>query len=278
MTFADALQKTSEILESSGLPNPGGQAKILVAYVASIKINQLYIYRDKQFNSKLYSKLHELTQERISGIPLQHVIGEWDFFGRTFKVDARALIPRPETELLVDFIISSKLPSGVRILDVGTGSGVIGISLALEIPGSTVIGTDISSDAITLASENKHLLNASNFSTANCHLAEGITECFDVIVANLPYIPSKVIPTLDSEVKDYDPGLALDGGTDGTCLILELIRSIPGKLKSEGLIVLETGFDQKISVPSLFSTELWTDVKTFNDFAGNHRMVTARRK
>jgi release factor glutamine methyltransferase len=222
--------------------------------------------------------LLELTAKRVSGVPLQHVIGEWDFFGRTFKVDPRALIPRPETELLVEFIVSSPLPSAPRILDVGTGSGIIGISLALEIPGSTVIGTDISPDAISLASENKHLLDAENFSTVHCNLADAVHYRFDVLVANLPYIPSGVIPSLDSEVKDHDPLLALDGGTSGTSLILELIRSAPDKIKSGGLIVLETGFDQKISVPSYFSSEVWTDVRTYNDLAGSHRMVTARRR
>ncbi len=278
MTFADAVRKTSRILEASGLSDSTGQAKILVAHAASIKVNQLYIRSDNPFDTELYKDLLELTARRVSGVPLQHVIGEWDFFGRTFKVDERALIPRPETELLVEFIVSTKLAPSPSILEVGTGSGIIGISLALELPGATVVATDISADAIALATENKHLQKANNFSTINCNLAEGVNGCFDLIVANLPYIPSEVISTLDSEVRDHDPRLALDGGTDGTFLILELIRSIPGKLKSGGLIVLETGFDQRISVPSCFSTELWTNVRTFNDLAGNHRMVTARRK
>ena len=278
MTFADAVQEASGILEASGFADPAGQARVLVGYTASIKIHQLYLKSDRPFNSELHKKLLDLVAKRVSGVPLQHVIGEWDFFGRTFKVDGRALTPRPETELLVEFIVSLKLPSTPRILDVGTGSGIIGLSLALEIPDSTVVATDISPDAINLATENKLLLDAKNYSTVNCNLADGVHGTFDVVVANLPYIPSKDIPTLDSEVKDYDPILALDGGTSGTFHILELIRSIPDKLITGSVLVLETGFDQKFSVPSHLSSEFWTDVRTYNDLAGCHRMVTARRK
>ncbi|MCP4647208.1 MAG: peptide chain release factor N(5)-glutamine methyltransferase, partial [bacterium] len=197
---------------------------------------------------------------------------------RTFKVDSRALIPRPETELLIEYILASELPPKPMILDVGTGSGIIGISLALEFPNSTVVGTDISLMAIELAEKNRKLLNASNYSACNCYLAEGIKAEFDLIAANLPYIPSGEILSLDSEVRDYDPVSALDGGTEGTLLILELVKSAPDLLTSGGLIVLETGYDQASSVPAMFSGGCWANVQTHKDLAGNHRMVTARRR
>lgn len=288
MTLAEAVQKVSSMFEAEGFENEDSRwhAKVLVAHAASIKPSQLYLKHDFQLDIPQKEKLFLMVKERISGVPLQHVTGEWDFYGRTFTVDRRALVPRPETELLVEFITKTELPSGPLILDVGTGSGIIGITLALEIPDSRVIGTDISTSAIKLAIENRQLLNAKNYSAVNCHLADIPPSAhslekdgkFDVIVANLPYIPSKDISSLQSEVKDYDPLLALDGGPGGTLLILELIKTIPKKMRSGGLLVLETGYDQKFSVPALFNRKLWSDVRTGRDLAGNHRMVTAIRR
>lgn len=277
MTVADAIQKAFKKLKAAGIDDSMRQAKVLVSHVIAAKPGQLYFHNNLSLNLKQHDNLYALLKQRISGIPLQHVIGEWDFYGRTFKVDRRALIPRPETELLVGFITSTALPHKPLIVDVGTGSGIIGISLALEISGSRVTGTDISPAAIELAQENKFLLGAENYSTVCCNLVEALNEKFDVLVANLPYISSNEIPTLHSEVKDHDPVQALDGGVNGTLLILELIESAPDIIKSGGLVVLETGYDQKDSVPSLFPENLWANIRTHKDLAGNHRMVTARR-
>ncbi len=278
MTLAEAIKEASAILKAAGFDNTLWQARILAAHAKGRSPGQLHLLNDLSFGDKRLESFFELVRKRISGVPLQHIIGEWDFYGRTFKVDERALIPRPETELLVEFITSAALPPGPLIVDAGTGSGIIGISLALEIPDSRVIGTDISPAALELAHENKLLLNADNYSAVNCNLMETLNEQFDVIAANLPYISSKEISTLHSEVKDYDPLLALDGGTSGTLLILELVKSAPGKLKSGGLIVLETGYDQEDAVPSFFPEEFWTNIQTHRDLAGIHRMVTARRR
>lgn len=286
MILTEAIHKATGMLEDAGFDNSRWQAKILVAHTASIQMTQLYLQSNTNIDQKLQNKLFRMVEERISGVPLQHVIGEWDFYGRTFKVDGRALIPRPETELLVEFITQAKLPTAPHIMDVGTGSGVIGISLALELPDSKVVGTDISPEAIELAGENKQLLRAENYSTVNCHLSASLhlvtgtlpEKKWDVIVANLPYIPSKDISALQSEVKDYDPPLALDGGTGGTLLILELVTGAPDLIKAGGMIVLETGYDQAVSVPSFFQEKYWTNVKTHKDLAGNYRMVTAIRR
>lgn len=281
MTLLRALQKASSMLEAEGFDDHRWQARVLAAHVSGCTPGQLHFPTEISFASKkLEETFFSLVKLRISGIPLQHVIGEWDFYGRTFRVDSRALIPRPETELLVEFICATKLPDSPLILDVGTGSGVIGLSLALELPNSKVLGTDISQHAISLAEENKKLLDACNFSTCICNLSDNAHTRgpFDVVVANLPYIPSDEIPKLSPEVKDHDPVSALDGGIDGILLILELVESAPQLLLQDGLIVLETGFDQGNSVPALFSEKIWTDIQTHNDLSGNHRMVTARRR
>jgi release factor glutamine methyltransferase len=278
VTLAAAIEQATAAMDSSGLANPGWQALVIAAHVIGRSTSLIHLRKELPFEEKLLQdRFFALVEKRISGVPLQHVIGEWDFYGRTFKVDGRALIPRPETELLIDCITSSVLPEKPSILDVGTGSGVIGISLALEIAGSTVVGTDISPEALELAEENQLLLGAWNYSTELCHLAESLQRQFDVITANLPYIPSKDIPGLPPEVRNYDPLKALDGGIDGTALILELVRCAPDLLNSGGLIVLETGHDQEESVSSFFSDEVWHSIQTKRDLAGNHRIVTARR-
>jgi len=288
MTIPEAIQEVSSLLETAGLNDENclWQAKVLVAHTITIKPSQLYLKHDFLLDTQQKEELSLMVKKRISGIPLQHVIGEWDFYGRTFTVDKRALVPRPETELLVEFITKTELPSRPFILDVGTGSGIIGITLALEIPKSKVIGTDISTSAVELANENRQLLNVRNYSAVNCHLAHippavhSISKDgkFDVIVANLPYIPSENISSLQTEVRNHDPLLALDGGSGGTLLILELIETIPEKIRSGGLVVLETGYDQEISVPSLFNRKLWSDIRTAKDLWGNHRIVTAIRR
>ena len=163
------------------------------------------------------------------------------------------------------------------ILDVGTGTGVIGITLALEITGATVIATDISLGAADLARRNARRLNADNFLVAVCHLAEPISLCFDVLAANLPYIPSGDISSLPAVVRNHDPHSALDGGESGISLILELVKSASRLLKPGGLIVLETGRDQEASVSDLFTSRYWQSVKAHRDLAGNHRLVTAVR-
>ncbi|MCD6589318.1 MAG: peptide chain release factor N(5)-glutamine methyltransferase [Candidatus Fermentibacteraceae bacterium] len=278
MTVADIVASAAGKLKVAGFVDSVWQARVLAAHVLSLKPAQLYAADNQQLNLSAQIKYFILLNRRLSGIPLQQVIGEWDFYGRTFKVDGRALVPRPETELLVDFITSCNLPVKPRIADIGTGSGIIGISLALEIPLSTVTGTDISTQALELAAENARLLSAENYSTLNCNLTDALTGKYDVIVANLPYIPTGEISVLQPEVKNYDPAVALDGGIDGTLLILELVKKTPDKLKPGGLIVLETGDDQKNTVSGFFAGGLWAEVREHDDLAGKHRMVTARRR
>jgi len=278
VTISQAIEQASALLGSSCCDDSGWQALILAAHVLGRKPGEMCLVSELPFGDDLkLEAFFSLVEKRISGIPLQHVIGEWDFYGRTFKTDCRALIPRQETELLVDFIVSCRLPEHPTILDVGTGSGVIGISLALEIPGSIVTGTDISLQALELANENRLLLGAVNYSTVCCYLTDTVFGQFDVIAANLPYIASDDIAGLQAEVRDHDPHSALDGGEHGTLLILELVRRAPGLLRSGGQIVLETGHDQEKEVLSFFSEEMWCDIQAKRDLAGEHRIVAARR-
>jgi release factor glutamine methyltransferase len=208
---------------------------------------------------------------------LQHLLGRWDFFGRTFKVDQRALVPRPETELLVEAVLQeleSGEASGGRLADVGTGTGVIAITFALERPGLKVVGLDISDEALTLARENAAHLKAS---IAFCHsdLLDGVDGTFNWVVANLPYIATGDLPGLPKEVK-FDPAIALDGGEDGLTIVERLIESLPGKLTSNSLVALEVGQGQAQRVAGFFARQSFRDITIKKDYQGIERILTAR--
>ena len=278
MTLAAAMRKAAEDMSAAGLEAPLWQAKVLAAHLLDRSPSQITAAAELSLSPRKEESFFSFVARRIHGEPLQHIIGNWDFFGRTFMVSPHALIPRPETELLVEKVLQFPLPQNPLILDAGTGSGVIGITLAMEISGATVVATDISPDAASLALKNAKLHRAVNFLPVICNLTEALSCPFDLIAANLPYIPTGDIQSLPPVVRDHDPGVALDGGENGISLILELVRSASRLLKPGGLIILETGSDQETTVTALFREETWNSVETHRDLAGNHRFVTAIRR
>ena len=277
MTVAQALKIATGLLTEAGLEAPFWQSKVMAAHLLDKSPSQITSSEELSLSPGKEESFFSLVKRRIIGEPLQHIIGNWDFFGRTFTVSPEVLIPRPETELLVEKALQFPLPHNPVILDAGTGSGVIGITLALEVPGSTVIGTDISREAAVLALKNAKLHSADNFLPVICHLAEAVLCPFDLITANLPYIPTGEIPGLHPVVRDHEPITALDGGENGISLILELVLNTSRILKPGGVIILETGREQETSVPELFSRKIWERVETHRDLAQNHRFVTAVR-
>jgi len=278
LTLAAAMRKAAEDMSAAGLEAPLWQAKVLAAHLLDRSPSQITAAAELSLSPRKEESFFSFVARRIQGEPLQHIIGNWDFFGRTFMVSPHALIPRPETELLVEKVLQFPLPQNPLILDAGTGSGVIGITLAMEISGATVVATDISPDAASLALKNAKLHRAVNFLPVICNLTEALSCPFDLIAANLPYIPTGDIQSLPPVVRDHDPGVALDGGENGISLILELVRSASRLLKPGGLIILETGSDQETTVTALFREETWNSVETHRDLAGNHRFVTAIRR
>ncbi len=279
MKIQHVLQVASDKLSTAGCEDSLWQVKVLAAYIADCSPGNVYLFiSDEKIDNAFIETFNTLLQKLIDGIPLQYVIEEWDFFGRTFKVDSRALIPRPETELLIEFILKQNIPADPFILDVGAGSGIIGLTLAKELPGSLVIGIDISHDALTLAQDNKKLLQVKNYFLLQSDILKAINGKFNLIVANLPYIPTADLSALDSIVINNDPVLALDGGEAGITLIARLIDSAKNLIYSGGLVVLETGYDQAGSVANLFLNEFWHKPACYNDLAGKHRMVTAVRR
>jgi release factor glutamine methyltransferase len=210
---------------------------------------------------------------------LQHLLGHWDFFGRTFKIDHRALIPRPETELLIETLLREFAKcdkSANRLVDVGTGSGVLAITLAVERPELEISAVDLSEDALALARENAVLLGVSDRITFHrSDLLDDLDGPFHWIVANLPYIPTADLSALQREVK-FDPTLALDGGKDGLTIVKRLIESVPGKIEPNGMIALELGQGQSQRVLGFLADQNYRDISIKKDYQGIERLLIAR--
>lgn len=258
----------------SGTDQPNREARLLAASLFSGDMAAMYRGYRTDVSPENAARLRLAAVRRARGEPLQHILGEAWFYGRRFVCDKRALVPRPETETLVDAVLAAGLPESPRILDVGTGSGVIGITLALSIAGSTVTGTDISPAAAELAMENARLLGALCFSVIETDLTAGLKGGFHAVVANLPYIRTGDIPGLMPEVL-CDPVTALDGGPSGLDCTGRLVYEAHDVLLPQGLLAIEIGCDQSRDVCDLLAN--WSDVKVMNDLAGRPRVVTARR-
>lgn len=276
MTALEVLKAAAGYLAKHDVENPRLNAEHLLAHVlGKEKRIDLYLEFDRPLGERERAPLRDLARRRGEGEPLQHILGTVEFCGRTFRSDARALIPRPETEQLVELVLK-ETPTARSILDVGTGSGVIAAALALSLPEAIVQACDLSSDALALASENiaRHSLE-NRVALRHSDLLESVAGPFDTIVANLPYIPASEIPTLSREVQ-HDPRSALDGGPEGLDLIERLVPAAREHLAPAGLIALEIGLDQSEKVCAMLAAHNYRDIAAHPDYQGVQRFVTAR--
>jgi len=229
---------------------------------------------------KELEELRTLLKRRSKREPLQHILGTVEFMGQDFICDSRALIPRPETEELVGILFnrfaSSSEPD--RILDVGCGSGVIGISLALKWKDSHLTMIDCSEDALSLTKENSMNLELSDSRTdyVCCDLLDGVNGPFDIIIANLPYVNPDEIDGLESELS-FEPRNALDGGEEGTELISRFISQVPNELSEQGLLALEVGEGQTDFFEGFISEIGFDQIETLKDLSGIERFILAMR-
>jgi len=276
-TILEAIDSGTLWLEKKGIEDPRRNMQLLVCSLLDCTKIQLYTRFDEPLEETDLTPLREMLKKRGNFIPLQHIIGDVEFYRRDFNTDARALIPRPETEELTDIILKSKkLPNSPTILDLGTGSGVIGITLALEIPSSQVTCSDISPEALTLAQENAAKLSAKNITFTQSDLFSNISETFDLIVANLPYVPETDRTSLAPELA-HDPDLALFSGQDGLDIIRKFIHEAPSYLNQNGIIALEIGIHQNKEVENLLTTNHFKNIKTYPDLCGIQRFPTATK-
>lgn len=273
----EVITATTDYFKKHGIESPRLNTEHLVAHVLQKKRLDLYMEFDRPLFEKELAPLRELVKQRAQGKPLQHLIGNWDFYGRIFKCDGRGLVPRPETEQLVEFVLedAKKRGASLKILDVGTGSGVIALTLAAELPDATVEAVDLSDDALALARENATALSLeTRVQFSKSDLLEQAGRDYDIIVANLPYIAAEAIPGLAREVQ-HDPKMALDGGPAGLDFIDRLLASAKSRLKPGALVALEIGHDQADAVAALFEREKYQDIRRKSDYQGVSRFSFA---
>lgn len=277
MTVLEILHAATDYLHKQGIENPRLNAEHLLAYVLR-KRNRIDLYLDFEriVNDTDRAALRELIRERGRGRPLQHLLGNVEFLGHFFYCDGRALIPRPETEQLVELVLSFVTVPAPKVLDVGTGSGVIALSLALTRPQASILACDISSEALALAQKNAiyhQLQDRVRFIQSD--LLDEISGSFDAVVANLPYISSTELPKLAIEVR-HDPEMALDGGEDGLRLIEKLIATAFRAMAPGALLALEIDDNQTHRCQEILEAYNYRDIAAYRDYQNCERFIIAR--
>jgi release factor glutamine methyltransferase len=277
MTLLEVLQSTTAYFTKHKIESPRLNAEHLIAHVLKMSRLELYLQFETKLNEQEVVQLRDLVKRRAQGEPLQHLLGTVEFCDQTFLCDKRALVPRPETEQLVEFLKaeSGKLKAE-SILDVGTGSGVIALSLAKQFPEAKVWATDISDDALALARENANRLGLSDrIKFQKGDLFEGLDERFDLIVANLPYVSMKDRQSLAREVL-RDPEIALFAGENGDEVLRKLIEQAPSHLNPGGLLALEIGINQAEGLTEFLRLKNYHDIEAKRDYSGIPRFVLGR--
>ena len=274
----EVLQSTTAYFTRHKIENPRLNAEQLLAHTLRLSRMDLYLEFERNLAENELGPLRDLVKRRGQGEPLQHLLGTVEFCGHTFAIDKRAMVPRPETEELVELLLAeiSGQKSEIRILDVGTGSGVIGLSLAVKFPQANVCAIDISEDALSLARENAAQLRLSErVRFQKSDLLENVSERFDLIVANLPYISMQDRHLLAREVL-HDPEVALFGGSSGDELVRELIEQAPAHLEPGGLLALEIGLGQAEGLSHFLRQKNYHDIELKKDYSGISRFLLAR--
>lgn len=275
MTIREALREAIHRLELQRIPNPRLCAEVLVAHALSAERTYLYTHDEKAITDEQYQILENGIYERASGVPVQYIVGRQEFYGRDFLVNPAVLIPRPETEYVVEAVLETNPPAGSRIIDVGTGSGCIAITLALEIPGSQVFAADISEYALRVALENAARLQA-RVRFVNMDLLEAVFGEFEFVVSNPPYVRAGDLASLQREVREHEPHVALFSSGDETDIYRRLIASAAQRLKRGGRLIMEIGIGMEERVLGLLDQQ-WQRHPTKADLQGIPRTVIAER-
>lgn len=275
----EILLSTRNLLNDNAILDSDIESDLLVSYALKISRSELHMNINSDISASEQTKIQNLVNRRLHHEPLAYILGYREFFGNLFTVNESVLIPRPETECLVEAIIDYLRYKSIKspiILDVGCGSGIIGASILQNVPNINLVSIDISPSAAKIANENLHKITKSdNFNVLICDLIEGVKLPVDLIAANLPYIPTKRIPKLQKEIVLHEPKIALDGGIEGIETICRLINQSTRILKPDGAIFLEIDPEQKYPLVNEI-TQLFPEhtIKVLPDLSGLDRIIS----
>jgi release factor glutamine methyltransferase len=280
MTLAQALQQSAYVLSANGIEDSHIEARMLLGHAANLSPVQIYTEPEQTLSREEKDKLQKLIRRRLQHEPTAYILKHKEFYGIDFYVDSRVLIPRPETEILVDaalkFAGSRRYLTGpLLVADIGTGCGAIAISLALNLPGSKVYATDLSSSALEVAKlncENHKVTEQVTLLSGN--LLQPLPEPVDLILANLPYIKNSELPNLSPEIAKFEPRMALDGGRNGLDYIRQLLEQVKEQINTGGCLLLEIGRNQEKDVSRLIHSCLnRVNIEYIEDLNGIKRVV-----
>jgi release factor glutamine methyltransferase len=278
-TIASLVKWAVEDFRARGIENPRLDAELIVAHALGIDRTRVIIDGARPLEGAELSKLRELVKRRRSHEPIAYLRGYREFYGREFKVDRRVLIPRPDTEALVDVALarSSHVSLSMRMLDLCTGSGCVAVSVARQRPTGKVVASDLSPDALAVARDNALRLGAYNMAFVESDLFANIQGKFDVITANPPYILTSDIEGLQPDIREFEPRLALDGGADGLDLVRRIVERAPDHLVPGGVLALEIGMGEAAATQALLEARGFTEVRADRDYAKIDRVVSGLR-
>ena len=275
MRILELIQRTTEFFQRQGVDSPRLTIELMVAHVLKRKRLELYLDFEREITEPALGALREMVKRRAAGEPLQYVLGVANFYGLDLAVDKRVLVPRPETELLVDYVVKNGAAAKI-IADLGTGSGAIAIALAKNMALARVLAVDASAEALEVARANAAALGAQiEFFHGDLFTPLPAETRFDWIVSNPPYIPSGEIAALAREIRDHEPRAALDGGADGLDIVRRIAAEAKPWLAVGGRVAVEIGAGQGSAVERIFLDNGYRVEKMISDWQGHARVLVA---
>lgn len=276
MTFREALTAGTQVLENAGVPDAELDSRYLLEEICGITRAEFYLKEKEELDEEAARHFETAIKERGRRVPLQYILGSQEFMGLTFTVNDHVLIPRQDTETLVETVLPF-LREGEKVLDLGTGSGCIAVALKKNCPAIELTASDASKQALLVAKENAKR-NGTEMTFARSDVFDNLSAVFDVIVSNPPYIKSDVIPILQPEVAEFEPVEALDGSPDGLHFYRRIADGLEEHLTAGGRIFVEIGHDQAEEVTSIFREAGLKEITVVKDLAGQNRVVFARKE
>lgn len=278
LTVLEAINKSTEYLKDKGIESPRVNAELLLSHILKCKRLNLYLSFDRPLSEEEIDNYRELLKRRRGYEPLQYIIGSVEFFGLQLEVNRNVLIPRPETEILVEIVIDElKSKTNLSILDIGTGSGNIAIALAKNIETAKITAIDINNDSLELAKKNSQSNNVEDkisFEKIDILNRDEISEKFDIVVSNPPYISLEEYPELKPELNRFEPRLALTDESNGLTFYEVISKKSRSFLKQNGKLFFEIGIEQFSAVKGILESEGYKNISIKKDYSGIERVIS----